>query len=58
MPQPTTLPGQTNWPEHLTDWSLAAIYTLREAEQPGFMVVLSTDLGQSWDIANQVRVTR
>ena len=47
MPQPTTLPGQTNWPAQLPDGTLAAIYTLREAEQPGFMVVLSTDLGQS-----------
>jgi hypothetical protein len=56
MPQPTTLPGQTNWPAQLPDGTLAAIYTLREAEQPGFFVALSYDLGQSWDLANQVRV--
>jgi len=56
MPQPTTLPGQTNWPAQLPDGVLAAIYTLREAEQPGFMVALSTDLGQSWDLENQVRL--
>lgn len=56
MPQPTTLPGQTNWPAQLPDGALAAIYTLREAEQPGFLVALSHDLGQSWDLENQVRV--
>lgn len=56
MPQPTNLPGQTNWAAQLPDGRLAAIYTLREAEQPGFLVALSHDLGQSWDLANQVRV--
>ena len=56
MPQPTNLPGQTNWPAQLPDGTLAAIYTLRAAEQPGFMVALSADLGQSWDLDNQVRV--
>ena len=56
MPQPTNLPGQTNWPAQLPDGTLAAIYTLREAAQPGFIVVLSPDLGQSWDLDNQVRV--
>ena len=56
MPQPTNLPGQTNWPAQLPDGTLAAIYTQREAEQPGFLVALSDDLGQSWDLENQVRV--
>ena len=60
MPQPTNLPGQTNWPAQLPapqgHPTLAAIYTLREAEQPGFLVALSDDLGQSWDLENQVRV--
>lgn len=56
MPQPTILPGQTNWPAQLPDGTLAAIYTRREGEQPGFLVVLSTDLGQSWDLENQVRL--
>jgi hypothetical protein len=56
MPQPTVLPGQTNWPAQLPDGTLAAIYTLREAEQPGFFVVLSPDGGQTWDLDNQVRV--
>ena len=56
MPQPTILPGQTNWPAQLPDGTLAAIYTRREGEQPGFLVVLSSDLGQSWDLENQVRL--
>ncbi len=56
MPQPTNLPGQTNWPAQLPDGTLAAIYTLREGEQPGFLVVFSTDVGQSWDLENQVRL--
>jgi hypothetical protein len=56
MPQPTTLPGQTNWPAQLPDGTLAAIYTLREAEAPGFFVALSADGGQTWDLENQVRV--
>jgi len=55
-PQPTNLPGQTNWPAQLPDGTLAAIYTLREADHPGFMLALSNDLGQSWDLENQVRV--
>jgi hypothetical protein len=56
MPQPTSIPGQTNWPAQLPDGTLCAIYTLREAEQPGFLVVLSIDGGQTWDLAHQVRV--
>lgn len=55
-PQPTTLPGQTNWPAQLPDGTLAAIYTLREAEQPGFLVALSEDGGQTWDTDHQVRL--
>ena len=56
MPQPTNLPGQTNWPAQLPDGTLAAIYTLREAEHPGFFVALSTDQGQSWDLDHQSQV--
>lgn len=56
MPEPTNLPGQTNWPAQLPDGTLAAIYTLRESEQPGFFVVLSPDLGKSWDLDHQIRV--
>jgi hypothetical protein len=56
MPTPTEIPGQTNYPAQLPDGRLALIYTLREAEQPGFMVVLSEDGGETWDLDRQVRV--
>jgi sialidase-1 len=56
MPQPTTLPGQTNWPAQLRDGSLCAIYTLREAEHPGFFVARSNDGGATWDLENQVQL--
>ena len=55
-PKPTQIPGQTNCTAQLPDGRLAAIYTWREAEQPGFMVVISDDGGQTWDLKNQVRV--
>ncbi len=55
-PQPTALPGQTNCAAQLPDGRLAAIYTWRESEQPGFMVVLSPDGGRTWDLGSQVRV--
>ncbi len=54
-PVPTSIPGQTNWPAQLPDGSLALIYTLREAERPGFFVVHSLD-GKTWDLENQVRL--
>jgi hypothetical protein len=56
MPQPTSLPGQTNWPAQLPDGTLCAIYTLREDSKPGFMVTLSHDGGQTWDLDHQVRL--
>lgn len=56
MPQPTTLPGQTNWPAQLPDGTLAAIYTRREGSEPGFYVALSPDGGQSWDLARQIQL--
>lgn len=55
MPRPTNLPGQTNFPAQLPDGTFAAIYTWRESEQPGTMVVLSED-GFQWDLQHQVRV--
>jgi hypothetical protein len=54
-PQPTAIPGQTNCVAELPDGRLAAIYTLRESDAPGFMVVLSTDGGRTWDLARQTR---
>ena len=55
-PQPTAIPGQTNCTTALPDGRLAAIYTWRESEQPGFMVVLSDDGGRTWDLERQLRV--
>jgi hypothetical protein len=55
-PQPTTLPGQTNCTAELPDGRLAAIYTWRESERPGFMVALSDDGGRTWDLDHQLRV--
>ena len=54
-PQPTSIPGQTNCVAQLPNGRLAAIYTWRECDKPGFMVVLSDD-GRKWDLENQVRV--
>ncbi|MCX6047756.1 MAG: sialidase family protein [Chloroflexi bacterium] len=56
MPQPTSIIGQTNWPAQLPDGKIAAIYTLRESDQPGFLAVLSEDGGQTWDLEHQVRL--
>lgn len=56
IPQPTAIPGQTNWPAQLPDGRLAAIYTLREGARPGFYVLLSDDGGQRWDHDQQVQV--
>jgi hypothetical protein len=56
MPQPTSLPGQTNWPAQLADGTLSAIYTVREESQPGFMVATSLDGGKNWEMEDQVRV--
>jgi hypothetical protein len=50
------VPGQTNWPAQLPGGRLAAIYTWREAERPGFMAVLSEDDGRHWDLAGQLRL--
>lgn len=55
-PEPTSIPGQTNWPTELPEGRLCAIYTWRETERPGFMVVLSKDGGRTWDVDNAVRL--
>lgn len=55
MPAPTNLPGQTNYPVQLPNGSIAAIYTMREAERPGTMAALSQN-GFDWDLEHQVRV--
>ena len=55
-PKATNIPGQTNCTTELPDGRLAAIYTRRETDLPGFMVVLSEDCGQTWDLENQIQV--
>jgi hypothetical protein len=56
MPQAVNLPGQTNYPAQLPDGRLAAVYTWREADQPGTMIALSADGGLTWDVEHQVRL--
>lgn len=55
-PKPTIIPGQTHWLTELSGGPLCAIYTLRNAEHPGFMAILSEDRGRTWNIENQVRL--
>lgn len=55
-PEPTPLTGQTISTAQLTDGRLAALYTWREAEQPGFMLALSDTSGEEWDVHNQIRL--
>ena len=55
-PEPTPLPGQTISTAQLTDCRLAAVYTWREAEHPGFMLALSDTNGEEWDVRNQIRL--
>ncbi len=56
QPRPTGIMGQTSWLADLGDGVLAATYTLREGREPGIMVVLSEDGGETWDLENQVMV--
>ena len=56
MPEQTNLPGQTNGVVDLGNGRLVAIYTTREATNPGFRVVLSEDWGLTWDIENQLQI--
>lgn len=55
-PEPTNIPGQTNWPVDLGEGRIAAIYTRREGENPGLFVTLSEDEGKTWDLENQACV--
>ena len=55
-PRPTGIRGQTSWAVDLGDGVLAAIYSLREGERPGVMIILSEDEGASWDMDGQFRV--
>ena len=55
-PEPTGIPGQTNWPVDLGNGWMAAIYTVREAQTPGLFAVLSGDGGKTWDLNNRVPI--
>ncbi|MCB8960910.1 MAG: exo-alpha-sialidase [Ardenticatenales bacterium] len=55
-PEATNIPGQTNNVVDLGGGRLAAVYTTREANQPGFRACLSEDWGLTWDLANQIQL--
>ena len=55
-PKATQLPGQTTKTVQLADGRLATLYTWRESEHPGFMLVLSDAAGEEWDVGNQIRL--
>jgi len=55
-PRPTGIMGQTSWVADLGNGRLAAAYTRREGMQPGIIVALSEDEGNSWDLENQAIV--
>ena len=55
-PEPTGIPGQTNWPVDLGDGRMVAIYTVRETQPPGFFAVFSSDGGKSWEVENRVLI--
>ena len=55
-PQPTNVPGQTNWPVDFGDGRLALIYTVRETDPPGFYAPTSEDGGLTWDLDQQLLV--
>jgi hypothetical protein len=55
-PQPTNIPGQTNWPVDLGEGRMVAIYTVRESSRPGFYVTFSRDGGKSWNLEEQLIV--
>ena len=55
-PEPTNIPGQTNWVADLGDGRMAVIYTVRETDPPGFFAACSEDGGRHWDLDHQVQV--
>ena len=55
-PEPTNIPGQTNWAADLGDDCMSIIYTVRETDPPGFYGVVSTDGGKQWDLGNQIHI--
>jgi len=55
-PEPTGIVGQSAYPVVVDDRRLAIIYSERDSKQPGIKVVLSEDMGKTWDVANAVVV--
>ena len=55
-PEPTNIPGQTNWVADLGDGKMVMIYTVREMQPPGFFAVFSEDNGKSWNLDHQVNL--
>ena len=55
-PIPTPVPGQTNCPVQLPGGPICVVYTRREEKQPGFLAVISEDLGETWDVDKAVRL--
>ena len=55
-PEPTNIPGQTNWAADLGGGRMVVVYTVRETQPPGFFAACSEDGGRSWDLDNQVQV--
>jgi len=55
-PEPTGIPGQTNYPVDLGNALMFLVYSWRESDQPGIYGVLSEDEGYSWDVDNQVQI--
>lgn len=55
-PIATDIPGQTHCTTELPDGRLVAIYTRREFDPPGFMVIQSDDGGHTWDLEGQIQV--
>ena len=56
VPEPTNIPGQTNWPVDLGNGRMAAIYTVRDPAGPGFYVTMSEDGGKIWNLAEQIQI--
>lgn len=53
-PQPTGIPGQTNFAVDLGNGKMFAVYTAREVAPPGIRGVMSDDGGQTWDVENSI----
>ncbi len=55
-PRSTNIPGQTNWAVDLGSNRMVAIFTVRDAQPPGFFAVFSEDGGTTWDLDRKIHV--